>query len=1055
MLRERIPMQNSVWKIVAVVGIIGIGTLVVLEVQHRLPQMQNAVPMAGLPEGSTEIETLPSTGSENFYTPDDSTDFDRLISGETTSDTGFQFSEPDGGTAAFTEAAVHVPPGRAVDTTVRRSALYEGDSPFQPEVGASAEAHGSGDLETAAAVLASGSGGAESEVRTVAYQQRQQFGDDDPFGSVGAPASAASGQETPRFPALGLDAGAVESGDQIRNTFGGDSENPFGDDLSVPAGPNGTPDRIRQPKQDENIMFFGAAGQDAQATPAADGTLLPTPADGDLADQPFTLDSPADSPVNLPAGRPVNGDPGAFGDDPFGGSLSRPGAATSGSEPVLPLFGNDPADTVNSGANQGAFGDGPRRDPSLSGTGSQGFPDAAPEPLGGIGDNQAGSPSNRLPDPGQPKAGDVEDIPFFTEDPEPEAVDPLFPQPDRQPVGRQPAGVPLESDFGGSSNFGRGNAPGDFSGDGGRGSKFGTEMGGNEFGRELPGRLPSMDRQPGNRLPANDSNEFPPLPDLPGNRNAPEGRDFSGGSNGGTGSGMDRPSRDPFDNSRTLDSIPRVDPLGVSGGNRLDIPERRNRGGIDSGMTSAMPVSTTEIMRPHVTLRKDAPETASVGVPLEYVITVVNEGQSTAYEVIVEDEVARGVDLQNTVPVADFDRTTRRLQWRFAELQPNEKQQIKISVTPTGEGTLDSTASVRFKAQVKASTVITAPRLSLQLTGPSEVKLGDEVNFRYLVRNDGTGMATDVLLRSVLPAGLKHSEGNDLEYEINTLAANEEREVVLTVVAVEPGVFRNAAEITNAGVAAAADETTITIVGSQLKVERLGPERRYVGRPAQFQNIVSNETNFEAIDCVVMEQVPVGMKFVSAPEAKYNPQDRIITWQIDRIAPGKQVVLDVELTAETPGQVDTIVEVLENAGFRSRATKTVAVEDIHNVSADISRLDGPVAVGEKFTFSITVDNRGTAGANEVQLSILVPKEIDVLAAGSKEDGIKAGFQARTNSVVFDPIVLVEPGQVKTFQLMLQGQQPVRNALVKAQLKYAEMQEPLVVSESVTIFSDSL
>jgi hypothetical protein len=144
--------------------------------------------------------------------------------------------------------------------------------------------------------------------------------------------------------------------------------------------------------------------------------------------------------------------------------------------------------------------------------------------------------------------------------------------------------------------------------------------------------------------------------------------------------------------------------------------------------------------------------------------------------------------------------------------------------------------------------------------------------------------------------------------------------------------------------------------------------------------------------------------------------------------------------------------VIEDAGFRSRATRTVAIEDIHNISADISRLAGPVAVGEKFGFSIVVDNRGTAVAQNVQLHVEVPRQIKVLAAGSNE---MSASKTPDNVVRYATVLEIGPNQKKVFQLSLQGDLPVQNALVQAHLKYEGMQQPLVVSESVTVYSDSL
>ena len=226
-----------------------------------------------------------------------------------------------------------------------------------------------------------------------------------------------------------------------------------------------------------------------------------------------------------------------------------------------------------------------------------------------------------------------------------------------------------------------------------------------------------------------------------------------------------------------------------------------------------------------------------------------------------------------------------------------------------------------------------------------------------------------------------------------------------------------------------------------------------MGRSATYQNIVTNETNFEASNAMVVEQIPEGMRFLSAShDGEYNPDSRQVRWAIDRLLPGKQAVLEIELKAETAGQMETIVEVTENAGFRSRAAENtvVTVEDLHNVTADISRQDEPVAVGERFGFTITIENRGTAVARNVQMSVQVPPEMKALAAGTRD---VPGALFAGNLVKYDTVLTIQPDTKMTFQLTLQGQQGVRNALVQAYLKYDEMQDPLIVSESVTVLND--
>lgn len=484
-----------------------------------------------------------------------------------------------------------------------------------------------------------------------------------------------------------------------------------------------------------------------------------------------------------------------------------------------------------------------------------------------------------------------------------------------------------------------------------------------------------------------------------------------------------------------------------------DPPARTNpeRSGLDkAGNPDAR--SMSEVMRPQLSIEKRAPETATVGVSHEYTIVVSNDGDSKAYDVIVDDELGNGAKLENSKPSADFDRVSGKLTWTIRELAPHAKQEILVRITPTGEGTLDGVATVRFKAQVKSATVITAPKLTLEVLCSNEVKVGDDVQLRYVIRNNGSGDASHVILRSVLPPGLKHSEGGDLEYEIENLAAGDRKEIDLTVVAAEPGRIRTVSEVTASGVSADKAMTDIDIIGSQLTIQRLGPERRFVGRRAKFQNIVANETNFEATNAIVTELVPDGMKFISADNGgEYNPQTGHIRWELLRLASGKQVVLEVELEAESAGQRQTVVEVVEEAGFRSQATENtmVTVTDYENMTANISRQDAPVSIGETFGFTITIENRGTAVARNVEMVIDVPAEITVKAAGTRTIPAR-----RTgNAVRYAIVPEIQPAEKMTFELKLQGEQAAQNALVQASLKYEQMTEPLIVSESVTIFDD--
>jgi len=960
-------MQSSLWKLLTAAGIVGIGTVVVLEVQNRLP-VRNV---------STSAVGVQSTGNEISVTPDAATEFDEAV----TAGSRAGHTDPASFDAPGVGSGKPAPPaddaqffGANQDSHAGHEEPAEDGSPFAsmldepPEETEPLVAMGDGSFEAAAP---------QNSAREKSVPAR----------SASFPAKTAN--FTDPVSALGPETVA-----DTHNGAGIDNEqvvpfplegNPSPRSAVTASQPAAVASVIAKPAEKTTMMFFpngsGSANNSAkcpepqpQPVPPASTPKPVAAATGEVARTAKPTDPPALAPV--PAEMPLQtvqrtsatvDEPAMFGPESDSDLLESPRGSPNGprNEPALEAipFEDDSAPVQ------------PRPQRPSSGQPPRSTNPATEEPQLDFfnEDNPGTAPrtprTQDLPDeepqtlPFMPEESDSNGEPFRPDSsparPRPADPEPEFPRP------RFPNNTPDEND-----------TPSPFEPDG-----------------SLPDRT----------LPRRGDGEVLPLPsadDLPA-----------------------RPNRSD-----------------------RDLPTRRSNG--EAGGT------VSEVMRPQLTIQKRAPETATVGVSHDYTIVVTNEGASSAFDVLVEDELGGAAEYVQSKPPAVFNRQSEQLVWNFPELRSGEKKEIVVRIKPSGEGTLDGVATVRFKAQVKSATVITAPRLELELTGPGEVKVGDEVQLTYTIRNRGSGDAANVVLRSVLPPGLKHPEGGDLEYEIENLPAGDNEEVELTVVAAEPGeLILVSAEVTSSGVSAAKARTEIEVVGAQLTLERLGPERRFVGRPATYQNIVTNESKFEAINATVVEQLPEGMRFVSASNGgEYNPDTRRIRWTLSRLASGKQSVLEVQLVPEEAGQMETMVEVTENAGFRTPLTENtvVTVEDIHNVTANISRQDEPVAIGARFGFTVTIDNRGTAVAKNIELSVKVPQELKILAAGTRD---VPGKLFPGNLVKYTGVPEIAPNGQMTFQLTLQGEAPIRNASVQAFLKCDEMAEALIVSGSVTVFDD--
>ncbi|MBC7965275.1 MAG: hypothetical protein H7Z17_05040, partial [Fuerstia sp.] len=131
-------MQSSMWKLLTVAGIIGIGTLMVLEVQSRL----RTTPVTS---EAAKVDNAPGTAQagDTDVIPDATTDLDRMLAGtDTSDDPQFALNEPN----APEDTGAPVPPAddqtfvgvSPVNRTVRKDSLAD-ENPFNRSFGSDSD----------------------------------------------------------------------------------------------------------------------------------------------------------------------------------------------------------------------------------------------------------------------------------------------------------------------------------------------------------------------------------------------------------------------------------------------------------------------------------------------------------------------------------------------------------------------------------------------------------------------------------------------------------------------------------------------------------------------------------------------------------------------------------------------------------------------------------------------------------------------------------------------------------------------------------------------------
>lgn len=450
--------------------------------------------------------------------------------------------------------------------------------------------------------------------------------------------------------------------------------------------------------------------------------------------------------------------------------------------------------------------------------------------------------------------------------------------------------------------------------------------------------------------------------------------------------------------------------------------------------------------QPELTIQKVAPKNAAVGDPLVYAIRVKNVGNSTARDVIVEDRIPLHTTLEGTIPRAEM--IDKKLIWQLGHMAPGKEETIRIKVVPTEPGEIGSVATVRFVAEVAATTKITTPNLTMDVKGPGESVVGEQAVFHFHIVNAGDGEARNVYIRNLLSDGLDHPGGRDIEYDVGVLKPGETRDVDLAVKTAQEGSHSLRAILNTGTTQRAETETPVNVIKSRLLIQRQGPKRRFVGRPADYNTVVSNRSSSPLKGITVVERLPAGLELAAVPDGgHFDQQKRTITWQIRDLAPGAEATLKTSVIAQKVTKLESIVQASDAAGNRAELRSHLEVAGFASLSLDLSHNGRPVGVGEQVALQLKVKNRGTGTAEGVEAAFEIPEHLEFVNA----DG-PAEFRQEGRTVRFAALEEIPANGEKTYNIVLTAREPGSTA-VTAQLMTADGAQPLQHTEQVIVEGD--
>jgi uncharacterized repeat protein (TIGR01451 family) len=465
------------------------------------------------------------------------------------------------------------------------------------------------------------------------------------------------------------------------------------------------------------------------------------------------------------------------------------------------------------------------------------------------------------------------------------------------------------------------------------------------------------------------------------------------------------------------------------------------------------PVETVKPELPQMTIDKIAPPKAILGRPMVYQIVVRNTGDVPAHQVVVEDTVPGGVKIDGSIPRAELKEN--RLIWKLGTLAAGREKKIAVRVVPENEGTIGGVATLNFSPLPPPSANPAAPQLRFQVDAPRKAAVGMPVEFNFRVKNVGSVPATRVTIRDVLPAGLKHGDGDDLEYEIGKIAPGKTNEVKLVLTAAQPGPTVNRVVVTADGNVSESAEVQLEVVGPALTILRGGPRHLFPEKTGRFTNTVTNPGAGPVPKVKLVEVVPAGLEFVNASDGgTYNAARRTVTWSLERLDAGESKTVKISLRATARGAQISVVRAHDREGTSAETIGTTQVAGVPALKIDVGELPALVEVGEIVKIQVRIVNNGSDAASGVRATVPVPAGLKFLSArGPVEHRVApaAGEAAAPSAteVQFAPIANIDAKGEAAFELTFKGRAPGGTHLeVHAQCD--QMNEPVGVKQPLTV-----
>ncbi len=445
------------------------------------------------------------------------------------------------------------------------------------------------------------------------------------------------------------------------------------------------------------------------------------------------------------------------------------------------------------------------------------------------------------------------------------------------------------------------------------------------------------------------------------------------------------------------------------------------------------------------------PRRITVGKESTYEVTIRNSGRVGADQVVVMIQFPKWAELRGNEPSQGAVSSPppgaegAGLRWAIGRLEAGERERLALRIVPRESRPLDLAVNWGYTPTGSQTVIeVQEPKLDLRLEGPGEVLFGESQVFSLEVANSGTGPAENVEI-SLSPTGTQ--KNTPVAHKLGTVAAGEKKRIEVELTAREAGSLTiEVAARGDAGVEARLTRQ-VAVRRPALEVALEAPKLQFVGTEVAWQIRVSNPGSAPAKNVVVTAKMPPEVEYVASTAGGKTAGDgTVVTWALDRLDAAAQQTLGVTCKLARPGESRLKAAASAAGDLTASGEAAIRVEAIADLTLDVVDPSGPVAMDTEATYQVRVQNRGTEGAEEVEVVAYFSEGIEptTVQGGSHETG--------PGQVLFDTIPSLGAGQDVTFQIKAKAAAP-GNHVCRVEV-YSKPLGTRLVSEETTYFYGS-